>query len=184
MPDMISLRSFVLPSLLGHRIVFESNKPTNVPDDVVPEAMAAGCVPADESQRPFIDEVSRAKVDFSGALRNSLLTLAIDELVKQNNSKTFDGAGLPKIDALKNILGFEVFKDERTAIFRAYMSARQKGETPTLHPDAREVLKIIQLESKSELLELAGPDDVVATGLTTKELRKHLLMKYSGIAPS
>lgn len=183
MPMMISLQKFLLSTTKGHMVRFEPNVPTYVDDEIVSDAMAKGCVVADESARPFFDQVARERVEFTGTLRSSLLTLAIADVAKENQPKTFDGAGLPKLDAIQKRLGFEVFKTERTEAFQTFMAAKKQKEEIQLHPDAKTVYEILRAENKDDLTKYVTPGDDLAVGLTTADLRKHLLVQYSGISP-
>lgn len=184
MPNMISLRKFRLSTTTGHMISFNSNEPVYVPDEAVSAAMAAGCAPVNGADQVFFDDVQRSRVEFSGDLRKSILHFAIGTLVKENDPRKFDGSGLPRLDVLSKRLGFEVFKDERRVAHQTYMAVLKNGEHVVLHKDAESVLAVIDAEGKAELLLLAnkhGVEAEQAAGLTTKDLRKMLLARFSGL---
>lgn len=186
MPDMISLRKFRLETTKGHIIQFLPKEPKFVPDDAVSEAMAAGCVPVDEQDTPFYEDMTRAKVEFQGDVRKSLIYLAVKQTVEKNDHRDFDGAGNPKVDVLTDALGFEVFPQESVAMFRQYLQAKKEGVEFPLHPAAANVQRVMEAGSKAELVDLAVEFEVPekkAKGLVAKDLRKLLLVKFSGIAP-
>lgn len=185
MPEMVSIRKFNLSTTTGHMIHFEAGVPKFVPDEVVPHAMQAGCVPANAVDQAIFDSVSKAKVQVAGELRQSLLNVAIDEMVRENTPRKFDGSGTPKPEELSKRLGFEVFKEETRVAFQKYMSARKQGEEVLLHKDTERVMRAIDAESHADLSVLAmecGLDPSYAAGLKTKDLRKEILSKFvSGV---
>ena len=185
MPEMISLRAFRLASTTGHVIEFEARTPRYVPEAAVPEAMAAGCVPADDAAIPFYDDLSRAKVEFQGDIRRSMIYLAVKMIAEANVTKEFDGGGTPKTAVISDRLGFEVSRKEVVDVYQQYLSAKADGREFALHPQAQNILRVIEAETKDELIALAEEFDVdgaKAKGLVVKDLRKLLLVKFSGIA--
>ena len=185
MPEMISLRSFRLATLSGHVLQFEAKKPKYVPDEAVSDAMAAGCVMANEEDTPFYEDLSRAKVDFVGDVRKSMLYLAVEEMVKENDVKNFDAGGNPKTQAVSAMLGFEVARAELTDIYQQFQTIKSENGEYALHPAAPNILKVIQAQDRAELVELAaefGVDKGKAKGLQVRDLRKLLLVKLSGVA--
>ncbi|HRO60510.1 MAG TPA: hypothetical protein PKZ27_02755 [Rhodocyclaceae bacterium] len=185
MPQMISLRKFRLATTKGHVILFQPKTPTFVPDDAVSEAMQNGCVPADETETPFIEDFTRSKVEFQGDVRKSLIFIAVRQVAERNNHKDFDGAAVPRANVVSELLGFEVFPQEIVDIYRQYLQAKQEGIEYPLHPSAPNVQRVIDANSKAELVELAnefGVDPEKAKGLVARDLRKLLLVKFSGIA--
>lgn len=186
MPLMISLRNFRLETTKGHVVAFTANEPKFVPDAAVSEAMAAGCAPADKADQPFIDDLSRAKVEFTGDVRRSMIYLAIEAVVEKNDvTKDFDGAGVPRHTAVSECLGFEVFQPEVTNIFQQYLQAKSEDVEFALHASAPNIQRVMEAKSKAELVALAvefGNDEKSAKGLVVRDLRKSLLVKLSGVA--
>lgn len=185
MPDFISLRSFRLESTKGHIVLFEANVPRFIPDAIVPEAMAAGCAPVDKSDIPFYEDKSRAAVEFQGDMRSSLVFMAAKHVALRNNSKDFTGGGAPKAQVLTEALGFDVNQKEATEQFQRYSASVQDGFDVPLHPQAANVLKVIEAGDRDELLDLGvefGVEKDKAKGLTLRELRKTLLVKLTGVA--
>lgn len=184
MPLMISLRKFRLESTTGHCIQFEPREPVYVPDVAVSDAMKAGCVPAEEADIPFHEDLSRAKVEFVGDVRSSMIYLAIDAIVKRNNSKDFDGGGVPRQALINDTLGFETTRKEIVQVYQQYMQVKAENLEYALHPAAPQILKVLEAGDKGELLELAeefGVENEKSKGLSVRDLRKLLLVKLSGI---
>lgn len=185
MPMMLSLRKHRIASLSGHIVEFEPNVPVFVPDPAVSEAMAAGCVPVDPSDIPFYEDMDRAKVEFQGDVRRSIVYLAIQAIVGANDLKEFDGGGVPRHEAVSTRVGFPVAREEVVATYQMFTAARAEGREFGLHPASANILRVIEADSKAELLELAKEFDVPdknVSGLTVKDLRKLLLVKFSGRA--
>ena len=185
MLKMISLRNVRVPSTTGHVVLFEAKVPRDVPDEIVSEAMALGCVPVDEADIPFHEDLSRAKVEFQGDVRKSMIYLAVQLLAEENNVKKFDGGGTPKTSVVADMLGYEVGRQEVLDTFRQYQTVRAEGIEYKLHPAAPNILRVLQAETKDELVGLAdefGVDEKKAKGLVVRDLRKLLLVKFSGIA--
>lgn len=185
MPKMISLRSFRLETRFGHVLHFEAKKPKFVPDLAVSAAMAAGCVPADGEEAPFHDDLGRARVEFVGDVRKSMIYLAVKQIAEKNDAKQFDGGGTPKTAVVSDMLGFEINRKDLVEVYQTYLTDVKEGTEYQLHPVAPNVLRVIEADSKDELVALAdefGVDAAKAKGLSVKDLRKTLLVKLSGVA--
>lgn len=187
MPEMISLRSFRLATTAGHVMLFEANTPRVVPDDVVQAAMTAGCVPTKEGDAPFYEDLSRVKVEFQGDLRRSTIFLGVKAIVEANETKDFDGGGVPKVDAVSARLGYDVNRKEVIDVYQQYLTAKSNDQEFALHPQAQNILRVIEADDKAELIALAvefGVEEKKAKGLVVRDLRKLLLTKFSGVAAS
>lgn len=185
MPQMKSLRTFTLATTLGHTIHFKSEQPTYVPPPAVPFAMEAGCVMVDAADAPFFDDLGRAKVEFVGDLRASIIYLAIDKVAAKNDPKDFDGSNYPKAKVIADMLGFDVLPSEVAPLYQQYLGLKQDGKDFPLAPEALNVQRVMDATSKNELVLLAEEfdiDEAKAKGLVAKELRKLLMVKLSGVA--
>ena len=186
MPLMISLRDFRLESTKGHVLLFSANEPKDVPDALVSEAMAAGCGMANASDTPFYDDLSRARVEFTGDVRKSMIYLAIQAIVVKNDvKKDFDGSGTPKAESVSEALGFDVVQSEVTDVFQQFMQVLAGDIEYPLHPATPNIQRVLEAGSKAELVGLAvefGVDEKKAKGLVVRDLRKLLLVKFSGVA--
>lgn len=186
MPKMISLRNFRLESTKGHVLLFVANEPKDVPTALVSEAMAAGCGMADPADAPFYDDLTRARVEFTGDVRKSMIYLAIQAIAEKNDvKKDFDGSGTPKHEAVSDMLGFDVVQSEVTDVFQQYMQVLAGDIEYPLHPAAANIQRVLEAGSKNELVALAtefAVDKEKTKGLTVRDLRKLLLVKFSGLA--
>lgn len=187
MPEMISLRTFTLATKTGHTIRFEAKVPRNVPDIVVADAMQAGCVPTDEAAVPFYEDTKKAYVEFQGDVRRSMLYLAVKMIAERNKASDFDAGGVPKTAVVSNILGeMEIGRKEIVDIYQQFCTAKSEDREFALHPHAQNILRVLESESKDELILLAdefGIDGKRAKGLSMKDLRRMLLVKFNGVSP-
>src|SRR5690606_22283912 len=125
MPQMKSLRTFRLASTTGHVVQFIANEARDVHPDLVQEAMAHGCVLVDPADQPFYDDLARAKVDFTGDIRKSMLYLAVKSLAEENDTRKFDAGGSPKAAVVGDMLGLTIGKREVNDMFQQYLTIRQ-----------------------------------------------------------
>ena len=185
MPDMKSLQNLRLETTSGHVLVFTPDKPTYVPDSVVSEARKRGCVLVDGDEAQFEDDLSRARVDFSGELRQSLLFMAVKAVMAKNDPKDFDGAGIPTADAVGELVGFTVAGSEVPPVFQLWHQV-EEGADYKPHANAERVQSVLEAESQAELIEIGKELGLSANqlkGNKTRELRKKLLIKLSGYTP-
>ena len=178
---MESLRKFTLRTTKGHCIQFEARTPRLVPRAVVQDAMAVGCVPVNKEDTPFLEDESKAKVEYDKPLRRAVLFIALDALVKENETKNFDGGGNPKEEILEEMTGIVVQKKEIGRLMNEYRTCVATGSELPSHPEAEAVYCIVQAESKDELLQLAkaaGYPEDKAKGLVNKDLRRMLISKH------
>jgi hypothetical protein len=183
MPKMLSLRSFRLATLTGHVVQFVANEPKDVPDAVVKYAMEAGCVPVNKEDVPYYDDTRKIDVEFQGDIRRSIIWLVIDAIATENDPKKFDGGGLPKHEVICDRLGYTVARDEIRTIYQLYLGAKQNNREFVLHPAAQNVRRVVDAESKAELLELAaefGLEEAKIKALSSRDLRKTMLQKFGG----
>lgn len=185
MPDMISLRTFALATRHGHTLQFEANTPRFVPDVVVADAMAAGCVPVNKDDAASFEDNRTIKAEFQGDIRRSVLLLVCKSLADENNSKHFNG-GVPTREAVSERAGFDAGRAEIRDAWQTYVAAKNDGKTVDTHPQAQNVLRVVDARTKAELEALVAEFDVNipnAKGLTVRELRSRLLSKFSGVVP-
>lgn len=187
MPLMKSLRTFRLATTSGHVVQFVANEPKEVPAAVLSEAMKHGCVPVDGTvdQALFEEAGGKARVDFTGDVRRSVLFLAVKAVAEKNDPKEFDGGGNPLASVVKGMVGFEITPAEVVDIYHIYGQSKRDEVPFELHPSAMNIVRVIEAGDKNELLELAeefGMKREVYKGLAAKDIRKALLVKFSGIA--
>lgn len=185
MPLMKSLQNLRLETTEGAVLRFSPDKPTYVPPRAVAAASARGCVMVNEADRTFHEDMTRLNVDFSGEIRQSLMFLALKSLMEKNDHKNFDGAGHPTDKAMSDLVGFPVASSEIPPIFQLWHQVQDGGEYQ-VHPSAEQAQRVLEADSKAELVELGkemGVDENVLK-TTAKELRKILLVKLSGYTPA
>lgn len=185
MPQMKSLRKFTLSTTLGHAISFTPDKPSYVPPEAVQAAMNAGCVIDDDSEVAFYEDLSRANVEFVGDVRTSLIYLTIEQLAKTNKPMDFDGAGNPKADVISDALGFKVIPSEVTPVYQLFLTNKQDNKEYALAPEALKAKAVLEAGTKAELILLAedaGVGQEQYKGLNAREMRKLLMVKFSGVA--
>lgn len=184
MPVMKSLRRFRLASTNGH--VMQINVGDNdVPEPLVEEAMASGMILADEADAPRYEDNARAKVDFTGEVRKSMIFLACKAIAEENDISNFDGGGSPKTSVVSDMLGLSVTKRELNDVYQIYLTLKQSGEQYDLHPNAPNIMRVIEAQSPAELRELCeefGIDPKSTEGRSSKELRRLALVKLNGNA--
>lgn len=185
MPMMKTLQNLRLETTEGSVLQFKADEPKYVPPRAVAAATARGCVMVDEKDRTYHEDMQKLSVDFSGQLRQSLLFLALDSVMKKNDPKQFDGSGVPTAESLGALVGFSVASSEVAPIYQLWHQV-QDGADFEIHKDAEQVQRILEAEHKPELQELAleaGLDETFVKKSNMKDLRKAALIHLSGYAP-
>jgi hypothetical protein len=182
MIPMHSLRSQRVASTSGHVTFFEAKVPRLVPRALVQEAMAKGCAPLDDTDAAFIDDMEHLKTEFEPGLRRAVIMMAMQIIMTENNVTDFTGAGQPKAEVLAERLGFDVHARERQSLWQELQSRNASGDDAIEHPNAESVYKVINAETRDELI-LIGEHLEIARdhmdGLQNRDLRKLLLSKYT-----
>ena len=185
--EMVSLRDVRIATTAGHIVQFEAKTPRLVPAAVVQDAMNAGCMPTDPEDAPMYEDMSRAIVDFQGNVRKSIVYLAVEMICKANEVSSYDAGGVPKDSIVSERVGFPVTREEVRDIHQIYLSATAEGRPYGLHPNAPNIIKILEADTKGELIDLGVEFGYVETkikGMSARDLRKMLLSKFSGVAAS
>lgn len=104
----------------GHCIGFKKGVPTFVPYGCYDEVQAAGAVPEDE----LPDDTAKAVQDPQGAERDSLIAMALEEVILKNNPKDFTAAGMPHVKVLETKLGFNIDAYERDAAWTKFNAVK------------------------------------------------------------
>jgi hypothetical protein len=100
----------------GHAILFKANQPQNVPDILIPKVMSKGGVPVDGKPVDFGNENS-GKPTPVGDARMKLIIEAFEDLVAENNPDNFGGNSRPRVNVLRDRLGFSVDAAERDRVW-------------------------------------------------------------------
>lgn len=125
MPHVKSLRDVRIASLEGHVINVPARKPTRIPESLIPEAQALGCVVCDEVGRIAVDADEVPTVLAEGEIpyltvdertdtekRSRVLKLACAKSYARNERADFDKNNLPKVVAIQKLVGFPVTTQE------------------------------------------------------------------------
>lgn len=175
--EMICPRDYTLRTRTGHCIRFEAGVPTNVPDDLVADALAMNIVPRErpDNEKPAFGLVT---ANITGSLRDALIFRAITEIVARNNHEEFDGGGVPKLVALNQATGLSLGTAERSKYWARYLELTgTNSELPT-HPNVELVIDLQALTSRKQLEEFAkeaGIDFTKLSGKPLKEIKTQLL---------
>jgi hypothetical protein len=183
MPEMKSLRNFVLRTLSGHMIRFEPEVPTKVPQAAVQDALNAGCVIIDPAELQAYEDTRALKTDFRDNIRESLVFLAIKAIAERNDTKEFNSGGVPKESAVASRLGMgNVSQKEVEDLYKKYKASNTGGEEFAVAPEAANVLKVIEASEQAELKLLAEEFGCVEAvkGRTSREMRSILIAKFTG----
>ena len=126
---MVLGRTYTLATTKGHRIHFPKDVPVHVPEICVSDAVAIGARAADGKD---VDVIGEEKKSNDGpqdvALREKEIIAAIELLVERNARKDFTAAGLPAIDALARVLGYEITASERARIWQIMNDRKAEAE--------------------------------------------------------
>lgn len=182
MPEMKSARTFVLRCKTGHMISFTADEPRSVPEIAVQEALEAGCGLVEGTAKPKGD-ASRAKIQFNGKTRESLIFLAVAAIAKENNPKMFDSGGAPKSNVVSDRLAMEVSPKEALDVWQKYQSDRAGAEAFVTDPKAQNILRVVEAVESNELKSLGAEMGVEAEalkGLTAREMRRVILAHLNG----
>lgn len=187
MPKMISLRNYRLATLAGPIFTFKAKVPRDVSPECVQAALAAGCALVDPNDQQFIDDVTKNKVAFGGDARKSLLFLACQELIKENDPKKFTAGGIPRVPAIEALLGFDVNAKEITEAFQAASDVKRNSAEFELHSSAEPALRVIRADGRDDLLMIAMDlfDEEFnqrLEGLETRQIRTAMLNKLANNA--
>ena len=117
----VSQRDVTVTSTTGHTIRFAKGVPTAVPYQMRRLCLERGVLPVDTSAPVLDDDPKPAKPDapLSMQERDELIREAMVEMIETKKRDDFTATGLPKVDRLAKITGFEVSMAERDRIWLA-----------------------------------------------------------------
>lgn len=118
-------RDFVLRTKFGHSIAFRLDDddepiPTHVPYQCVEEAQRCGAVPVKGT--PKTPPKPDGKTDPIGQERTELITMAVEQIIENNNADDFTAGMVPTAAAVKRVVGFGVDRSEINRIHQAVRS--------------------------------------------------------------
>ena len=115
----VSQRDVTVTSTTGHTIRFTKGVPVSVPYQMRRLCLERGVLPVDPTQPVLEDEVKPTKPDapLSQQERDEFIREAMNEMIETKKRDDFTATGLPKVDRLAKITGFEVSMAERDRIW-------------------------------------------------------------------
>jgi hypothetical protein len=131
MPYMKSLREFRLASTAGHVVQVHADRPTFIPDPLVPEALALGMVVVDEDEiSTELDEtaepVELIEEDDDGesgeeeTSQEEYLNQALMRIIVREDPDDFKGDGYPKVARVNAELPPEAERVSGTQVAEAF----------------------------------------------------------------
>lgn len=176
---MVSPRDYTLRTRTGHVIHFPANVPVHVPDVVVSEALAVNILPTSTVDTPEPSHgVVRAET-ITGTLRDALIFNGILQLVKENDSASFNAGGQPKLTALNALTGIRITGGELSKYWDRYREIVGTNSPFPTHPKLDLVVELQSLTTRKQLLEFANdhgiPEGDVKRHQTIKEAKEALL---------
>lgn len=176
---MVCARHYTLRTTSGHVIRFEPNKPIDVPDSVVSEAMAVNILPVEgqELTQGASDAVVK-HVSITGVLRDTLALRAMEEMARDNDPEDFDAGGRPKVNNVNQRAGLSLSASERNTYWDKYRAMKSNGEDLPNHKAAATVMEIQYLSTPKDMREYAqalGVEDEAFLG-HSMHAQKQLLL--------
>lgn len=127
MPYIKSLRDLRIASKTGHVVLVKALAPKWIPDEILGEAQALGCVTCDEHGKiviadglnatdliadpdeiPFLSPEDREIPE----KRKRVVTMAVLKCFKRNQREDFSSNGVPKAAVITRMIGFQVTAGE------------------------------------------------------------------------
>jgi hypothetical protein len=108
MPEYVLNRNYVLRTTKGHIISFVKGEPAWVPPIIEKDAIAIGAERADGGSTDLLGPEKEAVKTISGDELRAQMFTTFELIVEKNDPKEFTGQGIPRVDAVERILGFNV----------------------------------------------------------------------------
>ena len=126
---MIMQRDFVIKAH-GHSISFAPGIERWVPPECHSEAMKFGAVAVDQKEDLKLEKAPERPKVITGQDREEALQEAMVYLHATNNTDDFGANGLPKVGAVKSIVGFDVSGAERDGAWTKMKKAQIAAASP------------------------------------------------------
>ncbi len=171
---MLSLRNYTLRTKSGHTIFFEGGVVTDVPEEVVAEALAVNIVVTDSTDRETQLKFKSADIqsNITGSLRDALILGAIEELVRENDTDNFNAGGQPKVAALALATGLKLGGGEASKYWERYREIKSTNADLPTHPRVENVLELQRLTTRAQLTAYAKEMGFDFKGLDKKSLKE------------
>lgn len=124
----VSQRDVTITSTSGHTIHFPKGVPKAVPSDLRRACLEAGVLPATDTDLSDLGgrvPTTRPEAPMSPSERDDLIREAIGEMLSTRKRGDFTAAGLPRVDQISKLTGFEVSPADRD---RLWLELRQGAE--------------------------------------------------------
>ena len=110
---MTSVRDITVSTKTGHCIGFSAGVPTEVPEGVIAECAAKGCIPSEELEKVLtaVDPIKAPVVEDDG--KEAKLVEVIEMMIARNAKGDFTADKLPNTKVLSKETGFKVSVEER-----------------------------------------------------------------------
>lgn len=132
MPEFVLHRNYILRTTKGHTIGFTKNKPINIPQICVEDALAIGAQPVNPKDADILGEEEAAAPPLSADEREAKIFEAFEIMKTRNERNDFTASGVPNNKRLPALLGFELTNKERDAFWQKYRereeAAREQRE--------------------------------------------------------
>ncbi len=123
----VSNRDYRLSTSFGVAILFKKDKPVYVPPTARKAAIEVGILPVNKNAIPFEEEAKKDEApDPQGTDRDQLVEEALREIKDRNDVDEFNAHGVPKVQVVTDIIGFNVSAGE---IRTLWMSVKAKDNT-------------------------------------------------------
>lgn len=126
MPLFTLHRNHTLRTMKGLSFQFVKGEPLFIPPHCVPDAVAIGAVPVDESV-DVIEKEYLPPPPMTMEERETKIFAAFDQLIARQDRGDFTASGLPHVKKLYDILGFELSNKERDAAWQDYQQRGTEG---------------------------------------------------------
>ena len=120
-------RDYVLRTKTGHSIAFKRDDngtpiPVHVPYVCIEEAQKVGAVPVDG--QPMVPPKPVQHVEPVGSERKEAIAAAVEQILERNNPKDFTAGLVPKAEAVRKIVEFNVDRSEINRVHQEIRSRR------------------------------------------------------------
>ena len=115
----VANRDVTVTSTTGHTIRFTKDVPQAVPFDIRRACLEHGVLPVDGTP-PVIEDGAPPpppKTPMSLGERDELILEAVKDMMEAKKRSDFTAAGLPRVDQISKILGFEINPAERDRVW-------------------------------------------------------------------
>lgn len=165
-------RPYTLRTKAGHTIRFEPDKPVQVPDNIVAEALAVNILPVEGAALTDTDaDAPVQRTNISGVLRDALALKVIDDMVKENDPEQFDAGGRPKTNVINQAAGLDLSASERNVYWDKYRTIKSAGEDLPTHKALAPVLEIQYLSTPKDIAGYAEGVGVTDAALRGRSIR-------------